>query len=509
MFDRCSRNCFDCPICSSPLGINGLDQAAPQHVPESTTQLDVGPKGPFFLACAYCEWSSLDTGIQLEKPTGISEQLARIKNGGESVPSLKEVERGREKKKALELGEDREPTTPDRYARDNNPNSVLESQHLFSNLAAFYKSQLAYESPAATLLSPGYGFNSPSTLARIMNMYNMSGSGPYGFRRPQPKPRKMPEACGFDEGSRVYDPLSESDVMDRMCRLEWAAHSSITQRLRQPHPIEARYINNLRPQPTLLRSKRTKRCRACRHILVKPDSKVTSTRVKIRLLAMNYIPGMTLRALPSAGNSSTSGQHNRTLDVHALQPQEPVSILVRMTNPLFDKIHVTLATPSVTPGRVGSRVTLLCSQFGIGANTDVWDEALKTGESKEPSRAARPGITVNAGAEDKERLPEAGKVWEEGRNWVSIVLEVVPGSLPHSSPGVTDGDELQEDEDVLEIPIWVSIEYETDVQVDPAEQKSDRSNEKGVRGGEAKERREMAYWSVLGVGKIADSSAKT
>ena len=101
-------------------------------------------------------------------------------------------------------------------------------------------------------------------------------------------------------------------------------------------------------------------------------------------------------------------------------------------------------------------------------------------------------------ADTSERQAEAGKVWEKGRNWTSVIVEVVPGLLPGSTgAGVglaEQGEELGEDEDVLEIPVFVRIEYDTEAQ--------GGAEEKGEGKG-GKERREVAFWCVLGVGRIA------
>lgn len=91
-------------------------------------------------------------------------------------------------------------------------------------------------------------------------------------------------------------------------------------------------------------------------------------------------------------------------------------------------------------------------------------------------------------------------MWERGRNWTSVIVEVVPGPLPGSSGagvgfGLTDqSEELGEDEDVLEIPVFVRIEYDTEVQ--------GGAEEKGEGKG-GKETREVSFWCVLGIGRIA------
>lgn len=58
-----------------------------------------------------------------------------------------------------------------------------------------------------------------------------------------------------------------------------------------------------------------------------------------------------------------------------------------------------------------------------------------------------------------------------------------------------DGEEWgDEDEDVLEIPVFIRVEWEAEVE------------EKGKEGG--KEKRELAYWVVLGVGRVGGLEEK-
>ena len=152
---------------------------------------------------------------------------------------------------------------------------------------------------------------------------------------------------------------------------------------------------------------------------------------------------------------------------------------------MFDPIKVTLATSAQTPGRFGSRVTILCPQFEIGANTDVWDEAL---DRTENGRIAKLGRNRADGSMDG-KVAEAGKVWDKGRNWTTVVVELVCARL---------GNEIgtfEEDDDIVEIPVFVRIEYDADITAD------EPGN--GFPTRERKESRELAYWAVLGVGKIA------
>ena len=158
---------------------------------------------------------------------------------------------------------------------------------------------------------------------------------------------------------------------------------------------------------------------------------------------------------------------------------------------MFDPVKITLATPSRTPGKWGSKVTILCPQFEIGASADVWDEALSGAQNKDGSSSRDKTTTAKKGeegTEGKQKEAEAGKVWERGRNWTSVVLEVVCAEIKAENG---DG-QLAEDEDVLEIPVFVRVEYEAEV-----------GGDEGGVGKEGTERRELAYWCVLGVGRIA------
>jgi dynactin-4 len=85
--------------------------------------------------------------------------------------------------------------------------------------------------------------------------------------------------------------------------------------------------------------------------------------------------------------------------------------------------------------------------------------------------------------------------------------EVVPASLTGglgkdidalrgAGLSIEEETHIREDDDILEIPVFVRIEWETDAANE--ESAATASREKDV-----KEKRELAYWCVLGVGRIA------
>lgn len=328
----------------------------------------------------------------------------------------------------------------------------------------------------------GIGFSSPAALTRIMSLY--TGRGQTG--RQQGPSDIMREALTTDDGLKLAK-LDESSSITNLLHGGWDVTTSLEQRNAQPEGTH--FQDALRPIPYLLRSKRSKRCPACRHIISKPEAKVTSTRFKIRLVAKSYIPTITVRPMAPTAQPVPVTFRPGTAEEAPLQPLKAYQYILTFKNPLFDSIKVSLATPNATPGRFLSKVTVLCPQFEVDANTDMWDDALKD-DGRDKGRKGEDGAQA-----------EVGKIWERGRNWVSIVLEVIPASLRiehlaiRAGADKVDDSPLKEDEDILEIPMFVRMEWEADPQNDMG---GGSGKDKDVR-----ERRELAYWCVLGVGRIS------
>ncbi|MCJ1289328.1 hypothetical protein MMC34_000860 [Xylographa carneopallida] len=416
-----------------------------------------GAAGSWILACDYCNWTSLDINVEFDKPTNVYGQVVKLRQEriGQTISK-----RSTEAEEALDAPPPLDPATR------------------FEKLKAFYKSQLSSTSLTNPLMSPTgeFNYNSPSSLARIMNLY--TGTGTYGKKTPS-KPSNMRESADLSEGLSLVEPEVDQAAIHKMQTRGWQGTTSTTQQMDQVHPV--RFSDDLWPVPTLLRTKKAKRCRACRHILVKPETKIQSTRYKLKLTANNYVPNLDLTPL--------QGPATAPLNLEALPPAKPIQFLLIVKNPLFVPIKVTLATPAQTPGRFPSTVTMLCPQFEVGPNVDVWDDALGGDGGKQSSRV---GKVKSGNGPSEGRIAEAGKVWDMGGNWTMTVVEVVCARLQ-----AEDGD-LQEDEDVLEIPIFVRTEFEAEVtETDP----------KAALGDGAKEKRELAYWCVLGIGRIAKTMA--
>ncbi|KAJ5988888.1 hypothetical protein N7481_004098 [Penicillium waksmanii] len=497
--NRCGRNCFNCPVCTAPLSVSTIE-----NVTGNGNQ-----QGPWVLSCGYCLWTTLDIGIKFDKPTNIRNQLQKMTDSL-SGPAFDTRSRqgsrafGDLKSPLSNLASIEEPATtqdgageqPTQNDQEVTPNLGAEAR--FATLKNFYRSQISETSTSPSdAMGSDFGFSSPGALNRLMSLYASSSrlSGLYGGNKKQkPKPPVMREAINASEGLRIASEDGDASIIERLASPDcgWDGVASLSQRTEQSPDV--RFSHDLMPLPVLLRTKRAKRCKSCKHILVKPETKPQSTRFRIRLIALSYIPLPTLRplTLPSSSLAPSPAP-----DLNALAPLRPVHVLLTLKNHMFDPVRITLATPSVTPGRVASKVTVLSPQFDIGPNSDVWDEALQ---------GASAPITTDPRLRAAEKIPEAGKVWDKGRNWTTVVLEVIPGTLPGSeAEGGKEGadeDELavasQQDEDVLEIPVFVHMEWDAEAQL-----------EQQNVGKEAKPgdlvARELAYWMVLGVGRITAS----
>lgn len=498
---RCTRSCFQCPVCIGPLSVTSFETQPDPNLLAAQDPSAAHHGGPYVLNCSYCNWSTNEIGVKFEKSNAIHGQLAKQRNGG--VTRLTAKERKERRKELVQSGGTAQTTahTSDEGGID------VETQ--FANLKHFYQNQLNSSASGVNGLSGlgDLGFSSPTSLSRIMSIYT---GGSLHDKKSKSRIGSMREALEEDEGLIVSN-LDESAAIGQLQSEGLAGTIDVEQLQNQPPNLgephlhgRTRFTSELRPIPYLLRTKRSKRCPVCRHIISKPEAKIQTTRFRIRLIAGNYVPSITIRPLILPGSSGLVQHPDQPL-----QPLRPIQYMLTFKNPIFETVKISLATPSRTPGRFASKVTVLCPQFEIDANTDVWDEALK-----DDNRRRRKGEESG----NPHQQPEVGKIWERGRNWVSIVVEVVPASLrvdlleapeeekEEEGGGQEEGEKkpkgkvevdrspLREDEDLLEIPMFVRVEWEVDVVGEELGSSRDK---------ETKEKRELAYWCVLGLGRVA------
>ena len=413
-----------------------------------------------------------------------------------------------------------------------------------------------------------------------MALYTNNSLTPLYGKKSNARNSIMREAADTSEGLKVFDPEEDCATARKLKEVGWEGTSSPEQRREQflfpNNDHSSQFCDDLRPIPMLMRTKKARRCRACKHILVKPEAKISSTRYRIRLIAGNTLPGIALKPLSPFPNIPLPGP--QSFSSRPLPLNQPLQFLLTLKNPLFEKVNVSLAAPSMLPvnssssssalsndqyrnentakgsGRFTHNITLLCPTFSIGANTDAWDEALSkdpvVGTSAKDKRAsamldsAAAAASLSAGdgggghGAGGKKVAEAGKIWERGRNWTSVVLETVsrrkegrggeggdvgadgsvakhPENNNEDDDGEDDSDE-DEDEDILEIPIFVRMEWEVDASggstTGGAEGSLDPGEKRAIGGGgggdgnggsgKEKEKRELGYWMVVGVGRV-------
>lgn len=463
----------------------------------------------FILSCQYCDWTCLDIGVTLSRPTKITEQLVKLR-----------------KRQRTDLSEQNDGQNEN--TKDGSGPSP-DHDDAFNNLAGFYKEQLSSGDPSNPFSSSPY--SSPANLARIMNIYG--GLSQNALKKSREKPQPMREAQGQDEGFVTYtaDDTDEEAIIEKLRIVGWENTTTTEQRMSMPSNHDAHFADELWPVATPLRSRRGKRCRTCRQFIVRGESKISSARYKIRLLAQQHIPHLTLRPLnqttPIPNPSFRLRLNDPTPAPQPLQPHHPTHHILTLTNPVFEPVKVTLASPSTTPGRIKSRTTILCPSFTIGPAGDIWDDALSPSGTPNPNttharttsteagrKAALSSLVGTASSDGEPRQPEAGKIWDKTRNSTSVVLEIVPGSLDKGASIVPnsaeereseEGKESREGDEVLEVPVFVRVEWMAEPSAAAGLGVSGGGGGgegEGKRGRGEKEPREVAFWCVLGVGEI-------
>jgi len=408
---------------------------------------------------------------------------------------------------------------------------TIEPSHHFTQLAEFYKMQIEETNPATPLRS---------------RYTKISGQ----LRR-QTKPLPvMREARDVAEGLQLVDLASASVekpvqahqtrddyLISQMANLGWPSTTSLSQRAQQPHPVPR--TDQLLPTATLLHTRRAKRCRTCKHNLLRPaDSRSSSSaststtaRYRIRQLASSYIPRLTVR--PLALQDLSSKEAATTSLTTSLRSGKATHYLLTFHNPLYHTLRITLATPRFTPGPVASKTTILCPSFDVAANRDIWDDNAATASSTSSTFATRGGKnTIALKDATGYQQPEAGKVWSTSRNATTVVVEIVPVIISLSDKSNDIGS------DILKVPVFIRLEYDTtptNTTTTDTRTSTTRSvsfatsaggeetakvagidslaaleedaqiaglNNADITGSLDDGRRELAYWSVLDFGRI-------
>ncbi|KDN52304.1 hypothetical protein K437DRAFT_272521 [Tilletiaria anomala UBC 951] len=422
--NRCSRSCFLCPSCSHSLQVVGM-------VPNNSADQPKLAQGeaPFFMSCSFCRWDSKEIGMTFERSSGLSLQLQR---------------------------------------KDEQSYDFLELQHLIQHFDTFYKAQGVSEShPSSNELSSRQraalsAAAKSSKLLRDVPILSSETHSRYmlGTNRykQSDQPRAAPDdisdyrtVTSYNSGRDPAQPdslgvigraedfkerwLSQNTNFANTTTLgqKWATSSQQSVRTRELRPLRAP-----------LKTKLTKRCTDCSHILIRPDVKATTPRFKIKLVAVNFLPAIQVLVAPmqaaAAGDeqrASTSGRGNdaasrigkrmsmmglygtrrpqnfitssgrgdtssilgtrstTAVDPERLQPGRTYRFECTFSNPLEDamKVRISVVKPAYTMGNAADassteqsawQVAPTTSQFELAASSmlNIDDEEELLGDSR-------------------------------------------------------------------------------------------------------------------------------
>ncbi|KAF9168164.1 hypothetical protein DFQ26_001057 [Actinomortierella ambigua] len=385
---KCSRNCFECPICQSTLSVVADDPLSTQ------TLIDQQGSSQFHLTCNTCYWNSQEIGMVFDRPNGLAEHVQR---GDDKLPDIKEFERLKEH---LE-----------KFLRNNSLKPGLPSS-------------------TSILSSIQHG-----TLHSLR--YMSSGS------------QKSQQTDDISHYAPAVQIKEDTEVLEKMMGLTNVNDvTTMNQRLQQLQH-QTYFKEQLRPQRIQLRIKKSRRCRSCRHILIKPEQKAQATQYKIHQIALNLLPAITVSSIQPLIVQTTS------------------RVILRFTNPRQEETQITVQYGDGALPR--HEVVIHSHRFTVSPFNEVWEYEVGT-------IAAAPGA-------------QQENVYDRTANSTSIALEVTP---------VAEGE--------VKIPLFITFTYKTrkrpsDSAVSDLQTQLVLSSESRQPHAHEYEDKTVSFWSIIGLGE--------
>ncbi|KAJ1937527.1 hypothetical protein FBU59_004722 [Linderina macrospora] len=147
---------------------------------------------------------------------------------------------------------------------------------------------------------------------------------------------------------------------------------------------------------------RSARCRQCHHILIKPESKAQMTRFKIQLVAMHFLPRITVPM--SLGVKSPASWS-------PLRAGTTAPVVLRFANPLYTDMHVEVECHADSEDAL---VGIIAHRFSLPPFTELWEY-----EDDEDDVVEGRGAAQMAG----EGVSQGGIVEKHG-NRIAILVKV-------------------------------------------------------------------------------------
>ncbi|KAI8341501.1 dynactin p62 family-domain-containing protein [Chlamydoabsidia padenii] len=445
--NRCARNCFQCPICHNTLAVMASQE---------TTSSSLANAGPYFLACNVCRWNSQEIGMTFEKPTSLALQLQKNED---ALPDVQE----------------------------------------FDHLKEHFEKHLRVNTPS--LPSSFLSFSSSGAFNKMMGSGGLSYDHHHHHHHHQNQGR-LDDITTYEPSVQVPD--KEPDALDSLVSLrDMDRISTLKQRYTQLYD-QSYQMDQIHPQRIHLCIKRSKRCRTCRHILIKPEQKAQATRFKIKLVAMNYIPTITITKISSQQQQQSS---------LGLKVGIATQFALKFTNPLYEEVSVTLATPPPanrllrkqqqepsfneidderTPPQqpVNGRVTILSPHFTVNAYNDTIeydDEMYPLGNNKSKSgRSASSGIH------------------EKRNNYTSVIVEVIPDKMGEFKFPLLVTCNYKSDEDRMDVSSGDIDEEDIDNMDMDSSMDGSRKANSSIRMDDDRTK-SYSFWCLVGLGNVQDA----
>eukprot|EP00732_Lithocolla_globosa_P001837 Lithocolla_globosa_v1_NODE_1026_length_2939_cov_14.428225.p1 type:complete len:429 gc:universal NODE_1026_length_2939_cov_14.428225:2088-802(-) len=249
---RCTRNCFNCPTCSSTLSVVG-DQVGEQEGQEEKRH---------YLVCSYCHWNSLSINLQFEKSVGLASVMMKWEEDRDDVREYEALQSDVEQ---LLLSNDK-PKVQSRLR--------LGRGGVAATLAGEVKAGQRLARTRSIQDDPNFSDESSvfSDLDKALEERN------------QDRSRFTSNLPGKTSTRKLVDIEEPADDF-----LFGPLKSTLPQRFGHP-AIQAQLREQLYPTRTRLRTKPSKRCPECEKNLIKPEPKADVSGFKMKLVAIKFLP---------------------------------------------------------------------------------------------------------------------------------------------------------------------------------------------------------------------------
>ncbi|XP_066303938.1 dynactin subunit 4-like isoform X1 [Branchiostoma lanceolatum] len=288
--NRCA-NCFDCPSCKHTLST----RATSVLVPSADDPNKAVAKKAYYLACAFCRWTSRDIGLKDQS----------VASGG--------------------------------WEEQENPNTkrISELVEYYKQVAQKEKAdreRKKYAKSRIRLLgmSGKYASQSARRHASLTSMQNLRISAPDAdmslLKEEEQKLVKITPNMAVEEVEGLPEDIYTTPINlahKGSAQASTGTVTSIAQRLSQPDE-QPTLTNSLYPIHKHLLVKRSLRCKECEHNLSKPEFNPASIKFKIQLVALHYVPELRILSIPN------------------LYYQKESVVLLSLINPLEEMTNVTL-----------------------------------------------------------------------------------------------------------------------------------------------------------------------